>query len=144
MDVAFRPAATGDEEWLYALHEAAHRDLVERAYGPWVEAEQRAFFRALVDGHDVFVATRAGRDVGAVYLRDRTDDVWLELIEVLPEQRAGLGAAMLARVAGDARRRGRSVSLQVHRRNEPARRLYEREGYVAEGETSTHHLFRLV
>ncbi len=69
--ITFRPALPDDYEWLFRLHEAAHRELVERAYGPWGEQQQRDFFRPVVAAHDVFVLEAAGTPVGAVYLGTR-------------------------------------------------------------------------
>jgi GNAT superfamily N-acetyltransferase len=143
MEIELRPATPADEEWLFGLHEAAHRDLVEAAYGPWVAAEQEAFFQPLVDDHDVLVVAAERRDVGAVYFGERDGDTWLELIEVAPEhQGSGVGAAALKWVVGESRKQQRGTLLQVHRVNERARRLYEREGFTVCGETLTHHLLR--
>ncbi len=75
----FRPAINTDHEWLYQLHEQAHRELVERAYGPWEEDQQWDFFRPLVNNHDVFVVSVKDEPVGAGYLGERDNDVWLEL-----------------------------------------------------------------
>ena len=47
--VSFERATAAHHEWLYRLHEQAHRELVERAYGPWEEGQQRDFFRPLRD-----------------------------------------------------------------------------------------------
>ena len=138
-----RPARRADHGWLYDLHEQAHRSLVERAYGPWYDEQQQGFFRALVDENDVYVLERDQQPVGALYLLDRPDDLWLELVEVLPSyQRQGLGTDALRWVLARAAAEGRTTRLQVHHVNEDAHRLYLAEGFVAEGETSTHHLLR--
>ena len=142
-EVALRPAAETDHEWLYRLHEQAHRELVERAYGPWEEGQQRDFFRPLVTDHEVFVLADADEPVGAVYLGERDNDVWLELVEVLPAcQDRGYGTHALRWVVDRAAAQGRSTLLQVHRVNEDARRLYLSEGFVQVDETPTHHLLR--
>lgn len=141
--VALRPALVTDHEWLYQLHEQAHRELVERAYGPWEVDQQRDFFRPLVDDHEVFVLLDADEPVGAVYLGERDDDVWLELVEVLPaHQGRGCGTYALRWVVDRAAAQGRSTLLQVHRVNDDARRLYLSEGFVMVDETPTHHLLR--
>ena len=66
-----RPATPDDHAWLYDLHEKAHRELVERAYGPWAEAQQREFFAPLVNDHEVFILSDGDSPVGAVYLGSR-------------------------------------------------------------------------
>jgi GNAT superfamily N-acetyltransferase len=141
--VQVRSANVSDREWLFALHEEAHKALVEEAYGPWVQPEQRTMFDELLEEHDGFVVERAGTPVGAYYLGVLEDDVWLELIEVLPDhQGAGVGSAGLAQIRRYADQQGRGVQLQVHKLNEAARRLYEREGFIPNGATATHHLMR--
>jgi len=138
-----RTAGRADRGWLYELHEQAHRSLVERAYGPWHDEQQQGFFQALVDENEVYILERDQQPVGAVYLVDRDQDVWLELVEVLPSyQGQGLGTGALRWVLGRAAVEGRTTRLQVHRVNDDARRLYLAEGFVAEGETSTHRLLR--
>jgi GNAT superfamily N-acetyltransferase len=141
--VQVRPATSNDHDWLYELHEGAHRELVERAYGPWEEEQQRGFFAALVGEHDVFILTVGKAQVGAVYLGSRDGDVWLELVEVLPElQRRGYGRSALRWVVARATEQGTGTLLQVHRVNEDARRLYASEGFTDAGGTPTHHLLR--
>ena len=141
--VQVRPASAGDHEWLYDLHERAHRDLVERAYGPWEDEQQRGFFAPLVDDHEVFVLTVDQSAVGAVYLGSRDGDVWLELVEVLPQlQRQGYGRSALRWVVARAAEQGTGTLLQVHRVNDDARRLYISEGFTDVGSTTTHHLLR--
>jgi len=141
--VRVRPASAGDHEWLYDLHESAHRNLVERAYGPWEDEQQRGFFAPLVDDHEVFVLTVDRSPVGAVYLGSRDGDLWLELVEVLPQlQRRGYGRSALRWVVARAAEQGTGTLLQVHRVNDDARRLYASEGFTDVGSTPTHHLLR--
>jgi GNAT superfamily N-acetyltransferase len=143
MEIEMRRATSDDEPWLFQLHESAHRELVEAAYGPWIAEQQHDFFRPLVDEHDVFVIVAGGRDVGAVYLGERDGDTWLELVEVDPEHHGeGIGTAALRWVVGESRKRDRGTLLQVHRINDRAKRLYEREGFVSIEETASHHVLR--
>jgi ribosomal protein S18 acetylase RimI-like enzyme len=61
----------------------------------------------------------------------------------LPEfQGRGLGTTILGDVIEHARMGRRPVSLQVLKVN-PARRLYERLGFVISGESETHFQMRL-
>lgn len=128
---------------MYDLHDAAHRELVEQAYGPWEEAQQREFFAPLVGDHDVFVLEQGSARVGAVYLGHIDGDTWLELVEIDPAaQGQGLGTHLLAWVADRSAAAGRGTVLQVHKVNNRARDLYLRSGFVSAGETATHHLLR--
>ena len=70
-------------------------------------------------------------------------DVWLELVEVLPElRRRGYGRSALRWVVARAEGQGTGTLLQVHRVNEAARRLYLSEGFTDAGGTPTHHVLR--
>jgi len=141
--IRVRPVTNEDRDWLFNLHEQAHRELVERAYGPWEAEQQRGFFDPVVNDHDVFILSNGVQKVGAVYIGERDGDVWLELVEVLPEfQRRGYGTVALRWVVTHASEQGVGTLLQVHRVNEDARRLYLSEGFSAAGETETHHLLR--
>lgn len=143
MTISTRAATSEDEAWLFQLHEDAHKELVEAAYGPWVAAQQQEFFGPLVKSHDVFVLESEGFEVGALYLGRRQEDTWLELVEVAPaRQGKGIGAAALSWVVEQSAKAGRGTLLQVHKVNARAKRLYEREGFVEVGATETHHLLR--
>ncbi len=61
MEIELRKAVTGDEGWLFELHEAAHGELVEAAFGPWIIEQQEEFFRPLFEDHEVFVVVVEGR-----------------------------------------------------------------------------------
>jgi len=138
-----RPSDSNDLDWLYDLHEEAHRDLVEQAYGPWKEAQQREFFAPLVAEHDVFVLEREGQRVGAAYLGLRDVDTWLELVEIDPTaQGLGLGTHLLRWVIARSETAGRGTLLKVHRVNARARSLYMRTGFLPAGQDETHHLLR--
>ncbi|WP_443068965.1 GNAT family N-acetyltransferase [Streptomyces sp. NBC_01361] len=117
---------------------------VERAYGPWNQDQQRAFFAPVVNDNEVFIFSDGDRQVGAMYLGERDGEMWLELVEVLPEfQRRGYGTRALRWVVARASKQGIGTLLQVHRVNEDARRLYLSEGFSPAGETETHHLLRM-
>lgn len=132
-------AASSDREWLYALHRAAMRGMVEASYGLWVETDQRARFAANLAGHDVYVARVAAERVGAVYLSESDEAVDLALLEIDPaRQRRGLGSLAVRWVVDRAARQEKPVRLQVLHANDGARRLYERLGFRPVDRTATH------
>ena len=92
-----------------------------------------------------FVAEEDGVPFGAVWLRRRSDDeggygfldkATPELsMSLLPGYRGrGVGTMLLRRLLSAVEGRFAAVSLSVSESN-PARRLYEREGFVPAGET---------
>lgn len=140
MRYSLRELLPADFETLFAIHEAAMRHYVEATWGRWDEEFQRDHFRGMLERGMAKVVQVRGEAVGLLELRDAADQVEVLNIELAPVvQRCGLGTEILGDVIGRAGRR--PVALQVLKVN-PARRLYERLGFVAAGETATHILMR--
>jgi ribosomal protein S18 acetylase RimI-like enzyme len=145
--LTWRPRTDEDQGLLRALFASSRRaelDLMgadpdqERAF---VDLQLRAR-----DGHRdatrpdaaLFVVTLDGLAVGQLDL-DRTPTT-VEVLEIalVPGLRGhGLGTTVLARVLDDADAAGLAVRLHVEPAN-PARRLYERLGFVATGAEGIH------
>ncbi len=143
--VTLVPAATMDLVALAALVTEAFAD----SAAPWpLSAETLA---SMVASDDIalsssHVALLRGAPVGVTFVgvrygRDTEDGAgarvaartWLEALGVVPAaRRGGVARLLLGRVLDEARARGsRTVALQVHASNAPARRLYESLGFVA-------------
>jgi ribosomal protein S18 acetylase RimI-like enzyme len=147
MPVELRAARRDDEPFLWAmLHEAAHA-AEEGIAGP---SGLRAVpeLARYVDGwgrpSDLGVVGEDGVPLGAAWVRllkadepgyGYVDEDTPELaVAVAPGARGtGLGTALLTRLLDDAAGRFDAVCLSV-RGDNPARRLYERLGFVAVGE----------
>jgi ribosomal protein S18 acetylase RimI-like enzyme len=132
-------AATGeDRAFLYRLHVAALKEYVERTWG-WDDADQAARFERRFDPQAYQVVVVGGRDIGAIQVERRDREIALNNIQVLPAfQGRGIGTAVICDLQAEARARGAVLSLQVLKVN-PARKLYERLGFVVVGETATHY-----
>jgi GNAT superfamily N-acetyltransferase len=143
MGLTPRPATPSDEGWLFDLHDAAHRGLVERAYGPWDDVQQRDFFAPLLTEFEVLVFENNGVPVASLFLGERDGDVWIELVEVEPSlQGRGVGTAVMSWAVERATSEGRGVLLQVHKVNTGAQRLYLREGFRQVDDNDTHFFLR--
>jgi GNAT superfamily N-acetyltransferase len=137
-----RPATAGDFALIHAARALGLQEHVARIWG-WDEADQRARFRAAFDPDQYQVVVVDGRSVGAISVRRADDVVLLADLEILPPWRGqGIGTALVRQVVGEAHACALPVTLQVLRGN-PARRLYERLGFVVTGETATHVTMRL-
>jgi ribosomal protein S18 acetylase RimI-like enzyme len=132
--LSFRPVTDADYEYLYRLHEASMRCYVEQAYGPWDEALQRRIFAERWRPDRVRIVQVDGEDAGALELIPGPSRVQIEGIRLMPAcQRRGIGTQIVSDVLRDAHMRGQVVTLRVLKVN-PARRLYERLGFVVVGE----------
>lgn len=142
MEFARRPATAADRDWLWETKSRCLRKYVEQTYGPWDEDIQRARFDASFEPGEFQVISTRGRDAGFTGLRHEAREIQLFNIMIAPEfQGWGLGTAVLRDLLAEAQSRRVPVRLQVMKVN-PARRLYERLGFVVTEETPTH--FRMV
>lgn len=112
---------------------AVHRVSFDRAL-PWLAgrhspAEDRAFYRTHVfKSCEVWGAEQQSKLVGIIAFRPE----WIDQLYVLPDaQRRGVGGDLLE-IAQD---RFPVLNLWTFRRNLPARRFYESNGFVALRET---------
>ena len=137
MDVSLRPATESDYDFLWWLHGATMRTYVDAIWG-WDEAVQRQFFQVRFNPARMQIVEYAGEAVGYVSVERREESVFLGAIEIAPEyQGRGIGTGLIRDLQGEAQRQGLPLRLQVLQGN-PARRLYERLGFEATGETETH------
>jgi predicted N-acetyltransferase YhbS len=137
MAIRLRPSADGDYDFLWWLHGATMRTYVDAIWG-WDESLQRHYFQEHFDPACTEVIEREGEAVGCISVERREECLCLGLIEIAPDfQGQGMGTDLIRDLQDEARGRGVPLKLRVLQGN-PARRLYERLGFVAAGETETH------
>ena len=111
---------------------------VERVYGAWDDEAQERRFHASTDPASHEIIELDGEPVGCEWVRRHPDCFELVRIYLMPVvQGRGIGTALVERLLAKARRAGLPARLRVLRAN-PARRLYERLGFVVTRETATH------
>ncbi len=137
-----RPATPDEAVVLYAIHRESMGPYVEATWGPWDEAVQRAFFQARMDRGLLNVVLVDGEVGGILELDNRFDCVFVSNIQLADGfRRRGIGSRIIEDVQREAAAREQAVELTVLRVN-PARRVYERLGFVETAITETHHLMR--
>lgn len=130
---ALRPATADDVEPIAELRAVVMRADLERL-GRFDEGRVRQRFRDAFVADDLSVVEAEGRFVGCVALRRADDAYWLEHFFLDPTlQGRGLGSAVLRTLLDRADAEGVVVRLNVLQ-GSPARRLYERHGFVLESE----------
>lgn len=141
MHLTYRQVSEADFEFLFGVHQAAMQGYVEAAFGPWVEPWQRDYFRAHFDPPMLRVIQVDGQDVGMLSIQERTEELFLVDLEILPaHQRRGIGTAVVQALQAEADRRGIPVALQVLKVNQGAQKLYRRLGFGVTGENDAHYL----
>lgn len=141
------PVGPGHEPFLFALYAGTRRE--EVAGWGWDAAQQQAFLRMQCDlqrrayalqypGADEHLIVHDGEPVGRMLVQRAGTAILLVDIALLPEWRGiGIGAALLRDLQEEATGAGKPLQLHVRKEN-PARRLYERLGFAVSGENDTH------
>ncbi len=141
MRYALRPATAGDYDFVYQVKAVTLKEYIAQTWG-WNEADQQSRFSASFNPTQWQIVQLDGRDIGVLCLEREEDGFLLANIEILPpHQNRGIGTRIIEDILVSARRDCLPVRLQVLKAN-PARRLYERLGFVVTGETGTHYLMR--
>jgi RimJ/RimL family protein N-acetyltransferase len=125
----------------------------ELALMPWPNATKQAFCDSQFDlqhrhyvthfaAADFLIVLHAGAPAGRLYVHEADDE--LCIVDILldeAERGQGHGSALLRRLQQEVREKAlNALSLQVLITNQAARRLYERLGFVLEGDEGAMHL----
>ncbi len=138
MKITTRQVTEADYDFLLVLRNEAMKGYVEEVYG-WDEAFQEEYFRKSFKPQHKKIIQYAGIDVGMYYVVEEDDCYIIKRIEVLCEyQNRGIGTKILRELLKRAEQQNKAVRLRVFKIN-PARRLYERLGFLIMGETETHY-----
>jgi GNAT superfamily N-acetyltransferase len=131
-DIAFRPATRADAAFVLRVTEACMRVYAEQTWGVWDG-------RLDLDTSFDQIVQLAGRDIGMVGV-DRRPDFWfIDKLYLLPAyQNRGIGSAILHGLIDDAQAARTPLRLTVLEVN-PARRFYERHGFVLTHTISPRH-----
>lgn len=137
-----RQATPEDQEFARTVHHAAYRQAVMEQFGEWNQAEQDGFFARAWNPTATEILLAEKTPCGYLVVEERPADVHVREIVIHPDwQSQGIGTAILREIQGQAAQRKRPVVLGTFHVN-PARRLYERLGFVQFGATETSVLMR--
>ena len=131
-EFSLRPALPADAAWIAELRAVVMRPDLERL-GRWDPVRVRERFLKAFQPEHTFVIAVEGQAAGVIAVRPEPDALWIEHFYLAPEfQGQRLGAGVLRRVMGESKDH-RPFRLNVLQ-GSPARRLYERHGFVLETE----------
>ena len=134
-DIEIRPATPGERDALEALQRRA--SLANESDRPHLEANPDAVHLPAdqIERGEVLVAELDGRVVGFSAILSEVGHVELDGLFVEPGMwRQGIGGALAAAAADEARRRGMALMVIA---NPAAQGFYERCGFALEGEAET-------
>jgi ribosomal protein S18 acetylase RimI-like enzyme len=149
--ISLRPARDDDRGLLFEVYASTRTE--ELAAVPWSDEQKRVFLQQQFDAQDAdyrsrrqdaqfFVIEVDGAPAGRLYRSYLDEDPPRELrimdIALLPDFRGrGIGSSLLDDLMAEADAAGLVLSLHVEKWN-PARRLYDRLGFVATGENDVY------
>jgi GNAT superfamily N-acetyltransferase len=145
--LTLRPATGGDTEFLHAVYASGRTE--ELTAVAWSAEQKASFLRSQSEAQLTYYAehypraeyaiiVHDGSDIGRIFIERRDEDLRLMDMGLLPEHRGhGIGTALLRNVIERAESLGLPVVLHVESFN-PARRLYERFGFVDDGEVGAY------
>ncbi|MBT0771728.1 GNAT family N-acetyltransferase [Kineosporia sp. J2-2] len=132
-DWSFRPATAEDVHRIADLKVLVIREHLERLR-PWSEDSAREYLYVRYVPGNTRIIEVAGEFAGSVALRQEPDCRWIEQFYLYPRfQGRGIGGAVLGALLEECDADGQVARLDVLQRS-PARRLYERHGFVLEHE----------
>ena len=88
----------------------------------------------MFDPDRTYVATLGTWDAGWIQFSDEGSDVRVRQLHVVPRcQRMGVASALMKLTAGDARKRGRDLVVEVVPRNAATAAFYAKYGFAHDG-----------
>lgn len=130
MQIKLRSISECDFEFIHAVTSAAMQSYVEQTWGQWVDEEQRTRTYASIDFSTHQIIQCDGQDVGCMAVERHEHHIQLMKLYLLPAfQGQGIKTFLIRQLISEATETNKSIQLRVLAVN-PARRLYEREGFV--------------
>ncbi|MBC7804608.1 MAG: GNAT family N-acetyltransferase [Akkermansiaceae bacterium] len=128
--VTFRPATATDAAAVADVYLASRRAYLPFAPLAHEDADVRGWIRdILIPAGQVAVAEDADRTVGMMALCRDDESGWIDHLYLLPgTTRHGIGSLFVARAKAEL---GPPIRLHTFQDNHPARRFYERHGFIA-------------
>jgi GNAT superfamily N-acetyltransferase len=127
--IGLRQAQETDAEFIYRVVETTMRGYVEQIWGSFSEEYNRKNVDELIAAGMYSVIECEGRNIGALAVERYPTHIQLTQMYILPShQNRGIGTSLIRGLALEAKESHKPLRLRVLAVN-PARRLYEREGF---------------
>ena len=130
MNIELRAARPSDRRSIERTYFETQRWLIEELFGWRGDEFERTKFAESYDESASSIIVASGADVGWLMIVRSGDEIELAQIYIVPEsQSRGIGTILVNQLVDEARRNRIPLRLSTAKIN-PARRLYERLGFV--------------
>ena len=141
----FRNITPEDYEYIYELKKNAYKEYVIMNWGAWDEEAQKEYFKNFINTYKdtTYIIQTEGKDIG-FYNDTMLDNGNYEIgnICIIPEyQGKGIGTKILKDVIEEHKEF--NIEIQYFKQN-PVGELYERLGFIPNGETKFHYQMILI
>lgn len=131
--VGLRPGSPRDFDFAFRLYRETMKDY-SAPYIRWDDKRQKTSLANQLGTAEISVITLGNADVGWLALTETQSSIVLGHFYIEPQfQNRGVGSMILNRLLATAAAKAKPVELSVLKNN-PARRLYERSGFVVVSE----------
>ncbi len=138
LEIELRQAKVADTKFLWDVFRVSMKDYITQTRGEWNEQREESQFRHQLDLSAAQVIRSNDLEVGFIMAPIKDGARWVHTICIVPEhQNRGIGTEVIRSVIAEAQTRKMPLYLSVLKVN-PARRLYERLGFVVIEETKHH------
>jgi ribosomal protein S18 acetylase RimI-like enzyme len=135
-----RDASPADADLVYQIKYQAYAEQAIRSYGSWDEAFQRRYTAGNLPCTKIVLVDDT--PMGWIACKEGVKQIEILDLHILPGyQRKGIGGKLISDIWERAARSGKEVHLSVLKTN-PSIALYERLGFIANGQTETHILMK--
>jgi ribosomal protein S18 acetylase RimI-like enzyme len=138
MQIEMRQVTSDDATFLWDVFRVSMNDYITQTRGEWNEQREESQFRHQLDLSAAQVIRSNDLEVGFIMAPIKDGARWIHTICIVPEhQNRGIGTEVIRSVIAEAETQKMPLYLSVLKVN-PARRLYERLGFVVIEETKHH------
>ena len=134
------PYTDDDYEFVYDVKKNAYKKYVEECWGSWIEEDQRKYFEKFIStvNNNAYIIMYGEKKIG-FYNGEILENGNYEVgnICIIPEyQGKGIGSKILKNIL--EKNEDKDIEIQYFKQN-PVGKLYERLGFIANGETQFHY-----
>ncbi|MFA6072638.1 MAG: GNAT family N-acetyltransferase [Candidatus Woesearchaeota archaeon] len=139
-----RHTKTADYLFIYNLSKLVNKSRIIQTYGSWDENFQKEVFNKKFNIKNIKIITLDGLDIGSLEIETTKNNIHINEIQLLPKyQGRGIGTKILQDLIIHAKLNKIDLDLKVLKIN-PAKRLYERIGFIICKETNTHYFMNFI